>query len=85
MQVEHGRIRFLTARCPILGASVAVVLVPVVPSMIGKTIPRIVGRGRSILPRGDWGGKVKVQEFVCMLLTSICTLLLLAIFRVATH
>jgi hypothetical protein len=84
VQVKHGRICFLTDRGPVLGTSAAVVimLVPVVPSMVVATaIPRVavVGRDRSILSRGGGGRKVKVQEFVCMLLlllTAVCTLLL---------
>jgi hypothetical protein len=96
VQVEHGRIGFLTDRGPVLGTSatiVFVVLVPVVSPMVATAIPRVVGGERSILSRRGGGRKVKIQEFVCiwLLLIPVCTLLLLmlllllAMFRVATH
>ena len=76
-------------RGPVSGASAVVVFVISFVSSVIVTdvIPRVAGRKRSILSRGGGGRIVEIQEFVCMLLllTSVSTLLLLALFRVATH
>ena len=72
-----------------MGTSAAVVFIPlvsVVPPIFTTTISRVVGRHRSILPRGGGGREVEIQEFVRMLLlTAVGTLLMLTMLRIATH
>lgn len=85
VQMKHGRICLLTNRSSVLSTSASIVLVfitAIAPSLVSSTIPRIVGR-RSILQRGR-GRKVEIQEFIG-LLTAVAALMLLTLFRVATH
>ena len=87
--MKHGRISFLTDRGSVLGTSATVVFIPlvsVVPSIVTTTVSRVVGRHRSILPRGGGGREVEIQEFVRMLLLhAVGTLLMLTMLRIATH